>query len=41
MLENKSRTELSTLGEFGLIDHLTQHFTNTQINNKRHNSIIE
>ncbi len=28
MLENKdnSRTELSTLGEFGLIDHLTQNF---------------
>ena len=26
MLENKSRTELSTLGEFGLIDHLTKHF---------------
>ncbi|MCD6068762.1 MAG: thiamine-monophosphate kinase [Bacteroidetes bacterium] len=26
MLENKGRTELSSLGEFGLIKHLTQHF---------------
>jgi thiamine-monophosphate kinase len=26
MLENKSRTELSSLGEFGLIKHLTDHF---------------
>ena len=26
MLENKSKTELSSLGEFGLIDHLTKHF---------------
>jgi thiamine-monophosphate kinase len=25
MLENTSRTELSSLGEFGLIEHLTQH----------------
>src|ERR1700755_2345546 len=25
MLENKERTELTSLGEFGLIDHLTQH----------------
>lgn len=25
MLENKSRTEISDLGEFGLIDHLTKH----------------
>lgn len=26
MLENKGRTELSSLGEFGLIKHLTEHF---------------
>ncbi|MFY8021839.1 MAG: thiamine-phosphate kinase, partial [Bacteroidia bacterium] len=26
MFENASRTELSTLGEFGLIDHLTKNF---------------
>lgn len=26
MLENKARTELATLGEFGLIEHLTKHF---------------
>ena len=25
MLENKERTELTSIGEFGLIDHLTQH----------------
>ena len=25
MLENSSRTELTTLGEFGLIKHLTEH----------------
>jgi thiamine-monophosphate kinase len=25
MLENKTRTELETLGEFGLIEHLTEH----------------
>ena len=25
MLENKERTELTTLGEFGLIKHLTEH----------------
>ncbi len=30
MLENKERTELTALGEFGLIDHLTQH---VEINN--------
>jgi thiamine-monophosphate kinase len=30
MLENKERTELTALGEFGLIDHLTQ---NVEINN--------
>ncbi|MBC7383728.1 MAG: thiamine-phosphate kinase [Bacteroidia bacterium] len=27
MFENAERTELSTLGEFGLIDHLTKNFT--------------
>ncbi|HXC03341.1 MAG TPA: AIR synthase related protein, partial [Bacteroidia bacterium] len=27
MLENKSKTELSSLGEFGLIKHLTQHIS--------------
>lgn len=26
MLENSSKTDLATLGEFGLIDHLTKHF---------------
>lgn len=26
MLENSSKTDLSSLGEFGLIDHLTKHF---------------
>lgn len=31
MFENKGRTEIEQLGEFGLIDHLTKHFT---INNK-------
>ena len=32
MLENKdqSRTSVASLGEFGLIDHLTKHFTVTQ-----------
>ncbi|MDE3143745.1 MAG: thiamine-phosphate kinase, partial [Bacteroidota bacterium] len=25
-MENNSRTEISTLGEFGLIDHLTKNF---------------
>ena len=32
MLENKdqAKTSLSQLGEFGLIDHLTKHFTITQ-----------
>jgi thiamine-monophosphate kinase len=30
MLENKERTELSTLGEFGLIKHLTDHIELTQ-----------
>ncbi|MFT5891116.1 MAG: thiamine-monophosphate kinase, partial [Dokdonia sp.] len=32
MLENKdqSRTSLEELGEFGLIDHLTEHFKITQ-----------
>lgn len=30
MLENNTRTELSSLGEFGLIEHLTQHI---QLNN--------
>ena len=30
MLENTSRTELSTLGEFGLIEHLTSLFENKQ-----------
>ena len=32
MFEDKdqSRTPLSQLGEFGLIDHLTQHFTIAQ-----------
>ena len=32
MLENTSRTELSTLGEFGLIEHLTSQFENKQKN---------
>lgn len=32
MFKNAGRTEINSLGEFGLIDHLTQHFTNTQIN---------
>lgn len=27
MFENKGRTEIEQLGEFGLIDHLTKHFT--------------
>lgn len=27
MFENEQRTELSTLGEFGLIDHITKNFT--------------
>ena len=26
MFENKERTEIEKSGEFGLIDHLTQHF---------------
>ncbi len=26
MFENTERTELSSLGEFGLIDHLAKHF---------------
>jgi len=26
MFENSDRTELAALGEFGLIDHLAQHF---------------
>ncbi len=30
MFENTSRTELSSLGEFGLIDHLTKHIELTQ-----------
>ncbi|MBI3235411.1 MAG: thiamine-phosphate kinase [Bacteroidetes bacterium] len=30
MFENNSRTEIETLGEFGLIDHLTQYFENKQ-----------
>src|SRR5574343_230266 len=30
MFENNSRTELSDLGEFGLIDHLTKHIELTQ-----------
>ncbi len=30
MFENTSRTELSTLGEFGLIEHLTKHIELTQ-----------
>lgn len=30
MFENNSRTELSDLGEFGLIDHLTKHIEVTQ-----------
>lgn len=30
MFENNSRTELSNLGEFGLIDHLTKHIELTQ-----------
>jgi thiamine-monophosphate kinase len=30
MLENKERTELSSLGEFGLIKHLTEHIELTQ-----------
>ncbi len=30
MFDNSDRTELSQLGEFGLIQHLTQHFENQQ-----------
>ena len=32
MLENSGKTDLASLGEFGLIDHLTKHFeiVNTQ-----------
>ncbi len=30
MFENNSRTELSSLGEFGLIDHITKHIELTQ-----------
>lgn len=32
MFENKERTEINELGEFGLIDHLTQHFKLAQPN---------
>ena len=31
MFENASRTEVSLLGEFGLIDHLAKNFTNNQL----------
>jgi thiamine-monophosphate kinase len=35
MLENTERTELTTLGEFGLIKHLTEH---VEIHNMNHPS---
>ena len=31
MFENASRTELSELGEFGLINHLAEHFESSGV----------